>query len=365
MLRNSARDFLKTECPKRVVREIEESESGYSPELWEKMADLGWMGIIIPEEYGGVGMGLLELAVLFEEFGRAALPGPMFATAMGTLALLEAGTPDQKKRFLPEVTSGKLILTLAVDEPDALYDPRFVGLRAVRHQGDGYAVTGTKLMVPYPHVAGYLIVVARTSGEAGNENGLTLFMAAGNAPGIGLIAAKTISSDRQYQVEFSGVPVPAGDLLGKADQAWAAVRSVLEKALALQCAEAVGGAQHELEVTAEYTKNRVQFGRPIGTFQAVQHRLADMFIDVQAARWTTYQAVWRLSEGLPASREVSIAKGITGRAVQRVAFSAQQLHGGIGVDLDYDLHFYYRRAKAFELKLGTPAFHFNALGAQL
>jgi alkylation response protein AidB-like acyl-CoA dehydrogenase len=175
----------------------------------------------------------------------------------------------------------------------------------------------------------------------------------------------TIAADKQFEVVFDKVSVSDSDILGSLHKGLPMVKAVLRKATAIQCAVMVGGAQQELELTAEHTKTRIQFDRPIGTFQAVQHRLADMFVDVQGARWTTYQAVWRLSEGLPADREVTIAKAFSNIACQRVAASAQQLHGGIGVDKDYDLHFYFRRAKAFELSLGSTPFHLKTLEAEL
>jgi alkylation response protein AidB-like acyl-CoA dehydrogenase len=208
-------------------------------------------------------------------------------------------------------------------------------------------------------------LVARTAGNPGDEEGITLFAVDAKAQGINLTPVKTIAADKQFQVDFDNVSVSSDEVIGDPGGGLSVIRSVLEKAAAIQCAEAAGGAQQELDMTAKYTKEREQFDRPIGTFQAVQHRLADMYVDARAARWTTYQAVWRLSEGMPASRELAIAKAITSKACQRVAFSAQQLHGGIGVDMDYDLHFYYRRAKAFELKFGTPSFHLEALGAEI
>lgn len=364
MLRKSAREFLTAECPKSVVRQLEDSDSGFSPQLWKKMAQLGWMGILIPEEYGGAGWTMIEQAVLFEEFGRAALPGPMFATLMATLVILDGGTEEQKKAFLPKVASGDLVLTVALDEPEAVYAPTFLATRVVP-KGKGYSISGTKLFVPYPHVANYMIVAARTAGQPGDEKGVTLFAIKQKDQGISLTPMKTIAVDRQFQVDLQSVSVSSGDVIGHLDVGAAVIKTVLRKATAVQCAEMLGGAQQELEMTAEYTKKRIQFARPIGTFQAVQHRLADMFIDVQAARWTTYQAVWRLSQDMEVDKELAIAKFITGKACQRVAFSAQQLHGGIGVDLDADLHFYYRRAKVFELALGTPSVHLKALEAHI
>jgi len=364
MLRKSARDFLSAECPKSLVREIEAGDLGYSPELWKKMAALGWMGLALPEEYGGAEFSLLDLAVLFEEFGRAAMPGPMFSTTAGALAVLEFGTEEQKRALLPKVASGELIMTLAMAEPEVNEDPRFIATRAESRDG-GYVITGPKLFVPYAHIADYMLVVARTEGASGDDKGLTVFIVDAKAAGINLTPLITIAADKQFEVVFDKVSVSDSDILGSLHKGLPLLQAVLRKATAIQCAAMVGGAQQELELTAEHTKTRIQFERPLGAFQAVQHRLADMYIDVQGARWITYQAVWRLSEGLRADREVAIAKAFSNIACQRVAASAQQLHGGLGVDKDYDLHFYFRRAKAFELSLGSTPFHLKTLEAEL
>ncbi len=364
MLRDTARDFLQSECDKSVVRKLEASDSGHSPELWKKMADLGWMGIAVPEEYGGVGLGLLELAVLFEEIGRAAFDSPLFATILGTLAILEAGTKAQKSEWLPPAAAGESILTVALAEQEVSNDFRFVSVPAQAKEG-GYEIRGAKLFVPYALLADLIVVAARTAGTPGEEAGITLFAADAKAAGIRCTFLPTMAPDKQYLVEFDGVWIPADRILGDLNAGFPIIRSVLAQAVALQCAEMVGGAEHELDVTAAYTKERVQFDRPIGTFQAVQHRLADMLTDVQGARWTSYQAICRLSRGLPAAKELAIAKAFTSDACQRVAFGAQQLHGGIGVDLDYDLHFYYRRAKALELKFGSAPLHLQALEKEI
>jgi len=365
MLKKSARDFLSVECPKKVVREIEAGDLGYSPELWKKMASLGWMGLPLPEEYGGAGLSLLDMAVLFEEFGRAAMTEPMFSTVvLGALPILQWGTEEQKKAFLPKVATGELFLTMALAEPRVNEDPAFVNTRAMT-KDDGFLIHGTKLFVPYAHIADYILVVARTKGVAGDKKGITVLIVDRKAQGINIAPLITIAADKQFEVSFDKVFVSSRNMLGSLHNGLALIRETLKKAAAIQCAEMVGVAQQELEMTAEHTKNRVQFERPLGTFQAVQHRLADMFIDVNGARWTTYQAVWRLSEGLPADREVAIAKAFANIACQRVAFSAQQLHGGLGVDKDYDLHFYFRRAKAFALTLGSTPFHLKTLEAEI
>ncbi len=361
MLRNSARDFLTTECPKAVIQRIEASETGHDPEIWKKMADLGWMGVALPEEYGGSGMKLLDLAVLVEEFGRAAMPGPFVSTVvMGAMPIADFGSEDQKKAFLPKVAGGESILTMALWEPEVNEEPRFIAARAIK-QGPKFAITGTKLFVPYASVADHILVAARTAGKPGDEGGLTVFIVDAKSKGIAITPLKTLAGDKQFEVAFSGVSVSQADVLGTVNEGIGIIRSTLAKATAIQCAEMIGGAQQELEMTAEYAKTRIQFERPIGSFQAVQHRMADMFIDMTGARWTTYQAIWKLSEGLPAERELAIAKAFANVACQRIAFGAQGIHAGVGVDMDHDLQFYFRRQKAFDLKNGTTSFHLKTV----
>lgn len=361
LLKNSARDFLNTECPKSVVREIEASESAHSPELWNKMAELGWMGLPLPEQYGGAEFSLLDLAILFEELGRAAMPSPMFSSIVqGALPILDWGTEEQKSSILPKVASGEMILTFAMAEPQVSYDARYVATKATT-QGDSYSLSGTKLFVPYAHIADRILVVTRTSGSPGDEKGLTVFIIDARAPGITETQLINIAADKLSEVVLDGVSASSSDILGKVEDGFEVVQSILTKSAAIRCAEMVGGAQAELEITAEYTKTRHQFDRPIGTFQAVQHKLADMFIDVNGARWITYQAIWRLTENLPVEKELAIAKAFTDIASQRVALGAQQLHAGIGYDRDYDIHFYYRRQKAFDLRQGTTAVHLATL----
>ncbi len=364
MLKKSAQDFLKKQCDKSVIKELEDSEDGFSKKLWKNMAKLDWMAIVIPEDYEGVGWTLLDLAVLFEEFGRTAFNGPMLCNVMGALALLEGGSDEQNDKLLPKIASGKTIMTVANDEPQVAYDYRYVELEA-KSNDDGYVINGTKILVPYATVADKIVVSARTSGAPGDDDGITLLMVDAKATGLSFSPIKVIGGEKMFQIDFENVSVSAGDVIGEVDNGLPILKSVVEKATAIQCAEMVGNAQLELEMTAEYTRNRVQFKRAIATFQTVQHRVSDMFIAVQCAKWTTYQAIWRLSEGMSATREVAIAKIITNNAVREVAFSAQQLHGGMGVDVDYDLHWYYTRAKSFELKFGTVPAQNEVLQAEM
>ncbi len=361
LLKNEARQFLDSECPKKVIRHIEASDIGYSPAIWQKMAHLGWPGLVLPEEYGGVGGGLLDLAILFEELGKTALPNPMFSTiVLGALPILEGGSDEQKKELLPRVAGGELILTLALSEPDLDYNPAFIKTKA-KHDNGNFVISGTKLFVPYAGVADYMLVVARTARATSGGKGITMFLVPSKSKGIRLTALDTAAGDKQFEVVFNRVVVSSKDILGKVGEVWPLVEKALLRATAIQCVQTVGVMQQALSMTANYTSTRIQFGRPIGSFQAVQHRLADMLTDVEGARWLSYRAVHRLDRGLPAARQVAMAKAWTSDACQRVAYGAQHLHGGIGMDMDYDLHFYFRWAKVMELSLGAAPFHLAAI----
>lgn len=357
LLRKETRHFLETECPKSFVKELESSDLGYSPELWDKMAELGWPGLVIPEEYGGAGCDLMDLAVLFEEVGRAALPSPLFSTVvLGALPILEGGDEEWKRRLLPGVAKGETILTMALAEPEADYRPEFYRTRALR-KGNRFALSGTKLFVHNAHVADYLLVVARTARASAAGEGLSVFIVERERPGISLTPLITIAADKQSEVRFDKVSSSPNDILGSLHSGWPLVQATLGKAIAIRCVEMVGVAQKALDMTASYAATRVQFARPIGGFQAVQHRLADMMTDVEGARWLSYQAVWRLSGGMPADREVAIAKAWASDACQRVTAGAQHIHGGVGMDLDYDLHYYFRWSKGLELDFGAAPLH--------
>jgi alkylation response protein AidB-like acyl-CoA dehydrogenase len=357
LLRKVARSFLETECPKSLVKKLESSDPGYSPELWRKMADLGWLGLIVPEEYGGVGGSLMDLAVLFEEVGRAVLPGPLFSTVvLGALPVLEAGAEEQKRQLLPRIARGETILTMALTEPEADYRPGWYRTRAVR-RGNRLTLDGTKLFVQNAHAADYLLVVARTGRTGSAAAEASIIMVGREAPGISRHPLVTIAGDRQFEVNFEGVSASLSDTLGGLGKGWPVVEKTMRQAAAIRCVEMVGVAQKAMEMTSSYASTRIQFERPIGSFQAVQHRLADMMTDVEGARWLSYQAVWRLSRGLPAEKEVALAKAWTSDACLRVTSGAQHIHGGVGMDLDYDLHYYFRWAKAVELDLGAAPAH--------
>jgi len=365
MLRTSARDFLTAECPTDLVKEMADDEVGYKPEMWAKMAELGWMGLAFPEEYDGMGMTFLDLAVLLEEMGRACLPGPFFPTVvLAGFTILEAGSEQQKKDLLSKIASGEAIATLAITEPSASYDASAITVKAVA-DGDGYVISGTKLFVENAHIADYIIVVARTKEGGAPEDGITLFVVDGKAPGITTTLLRTISGSKQCEVSFDNVKLPGASVLGEVDKGWPVVDNVLEKAAAAKCAEMVGGAQATLDMSVAYAKERIQFGRPIGSFQAIQHHCANMLTDVDGSRFITYQAAWKLSEGLPATMEVSMAKAWTNDAYRRVTQLGHQIHGGIGFCMDHDMPLYFKAAKTAESLFGTSDWHREKVAQEL
>ena len=363
IVRQTAKRFLAKECPSSLVRELLESETGHSPELWKKFAELGWLGMVFPEEYGGVGSSLLDLAVLAEEFGRALVPSTFYSTVIGALSILNGGTETQKEHFLPLVSEGKALISLALTEPSGSYDPDFITTKAQR-QGDNWVIDGTKLFVPDAQSADYLVVVARTDDGPARE-GLSAFIVPTTIPGLSIDPLVTFAGDRQAEVVLNEVLVEADSVMGEPDTVWPVVEKTLQQQTALQLADNVGVGQHVMDTTVEYVKIRLQFDRPIGSFQAVWHHCANMATDVDGARYLAYDAIWRLSQGSPATKELSMAKSWGTEAVKRTTIIAHQLHGGIGYVTEYDLHMYSARAKAVEQVLGTPAEHLEIVAQQM
>lgn len=356
MLKTLARDFLQKECPKRLVRQLDESEEGYSAELWHKMAELGWMGLGFPEKYGGSERKFLDLAVLLEEMGYNILPGPFFSTVvLGGMAILATGSEEQKTEFLPKVAGGEMILSLALTEPSASYDAASIKTKAVARNGK-YVIKGTKLFVLNANVADYILCVARTRKTKNPEDGITIFLVDAKSPGVKCTLLKTLARDKQCEVVFDNVTVSEKSIVGEQDEGWPIVKDVLQKATVAKCAEIVGGAQATLDMAVNYAKERVQFGRPIGSFQAIQHYCANMAMDVTGSRFITYKAAWKVSEGLPAALDVAIAKTWASEAYGRVTLSAHQIFGAIGFTMDHDIHLYYRQAKAAEIIFGDADF---------
>jgi len=357
MLRKTARDFLANEFPMTLVREMVDDERGYTPELWHKVADLGWLGLAFPEEYGGSGANFLDLVALLEETGRGCFSGPFFSTAvLGGLTILDAGTEEQKREFLPKIAGGESILTLALTERDVSYEPSGVRLKATADK-DSYILDGEKLFVPDAHIADWLLCVARTTEATMGVDGITVFLTDANSPGISYTVLKTLAGDKQCRVVFDSVRVPKTRILGELDQGWPIVCRALQRATVAKCAEMLGGAQRVLEMVVDYAKDRQQFGRAIGSFQAIQHHAANMAIDVDGMRLTTYETAWMLSEGLSCAKEVAMAKVWASDAYKRIALLGVKIHGGVGYMQDHDITIYFRRAEAAEAAFGNADLH--------
>ena len=358
MLKNSAREFLAQESPLTLVREMEDDDRGFTEELWRQLSSLGWTGIPFPEQYGGTGGSFLDLVVLVEEMGRALLPGPYFATVvLGGLTVLDAGSAAQKDYILPGVCTGSTRLTLALTEPSATTEAWGVQTTADA-AGDGYVINGVKLFVPDAHAADVIIVAARTAPAGANpEDGITLFFVPADAAGVAVEQISTIGNERLCEVRLDGVAVPAESVLGAVGQGWPIIERALARATAAHCVQMVGGADAVLEMTVDYVKQRTQFGRPVGSFQAVQHHCANMATDVEGARQIAYQAAWAIAEGMPARREVAMAKAWCSRAYQRVCSLGHQCHGAIGFTMEHNLQLYTRRAKVQELSYGNVHDH--------
>jgi len=354
ILRQSARDFLEEKCPKSFVKEMEQDEKKYSPELWKEMADLGWVGLAFPEKYGGSDMNFLDLAVLLEEMGRACLPSPFVASVvLGGLPILDAGSEEQKAKYLPEIASGKAIFSMALIEPELGYEATAIKAEA-KAEGDSFVINGTKLFVPYGNVADYLLVVARTSK---NAEGVTVFIVDAKSPGIKVTLLSTMAHENLCEVVFENVKVSGNNVLGGVDQGWPVIQKALERNDAARCCEVAGNFGWVMEDTIAYVLDRKQFGRPIGSFQVLQHYCADMSTYLEGTRLAAHQAAWAVSEGLPSTREVAVAKAWINQVSATFFNLAHQMHGAMGVALEHDLHFYTTRAKAVELGYGEGNYY--------
>jgi alkylation response protein AidB-like acyl-CoA dehydrogenase len=359
MIQTSVREFLEKECPSDKVRELEEDEKGYDPEMWRMMAELGWMGIILPEEYEGTEGDFIDLAIVIEEMGRKLLPSPFFPTvALCSLPLLEYGNDEQKERFLPRIADGEEIWTLALTESSATHSASDITLTATL-EGEDYLLSGTKIFVPYAHVAHYFLVVAK------DADGFTPFLVDTRTKGIKVEIIPTTAHDKQCAVTFDHVRLPARNILGEAGRGWDIVEFILQRGTLLRCAEMAGGAQAALEITNDYAKKRIQFDRPIGSFQAIQHKLAEMFIDVEGLRYLIYEAAWAISSGSTSNLLISMAKVKANEIYQRTCIESIKVHGAIGFTREQDIGLYYLRTKAWEFALGDSWFHRERIATEL
>jgi alkylation response protein AidB-like acyl-CoA dehydrogenase len=346
MLRELVRGVCASTSPLTVVREMEDDPTGYPADLWKQLAELDLIGLLIPSEYGGSGMSALEGVVVYEELGRALAPTPHFVSAVMTAGVIaRAGTEEQRQDWLPRIASGDAIVTTAWLEPHGGFGPEGVRLQA-RADGDGFVLDGSKRHVPFASAAGYLLVLART-GDAPTD--VDLFLVDGASAGVVLTQQLAIASDAQYQVDFTGVRVPAANRVGGAGTGWATWHDTMLDGIILLAAQAMGGAQFALDITVQYAKDRHQFDKPLGAFQALAHYLADASTAVDGGTVLVHEAAWARAEGRSVSRLAPMAKLFACQTFRDVTAMAQQIFGGVGFTLEYDIQLYFRRAKQLQV----------------
>ncbi len=363
-LRQTIRRFLEDKSPSTEVRRLMDTVDGSDDAVWKQMGqELGLQSLHIPEEYGGQGFTFVELGIVLEEMGRVLLCAPYFSTVvLSADAILNAGTDEQKQALLPGIASGETRAALAFTEPNGRWDASGITLEAAA-DGDGYVLNGTKSFVIDGHTADLIVVVARTAGTSG-EDGIGFFTVAGDAAGLTRTPLATMDQTRkQAKLEFAGVKAAA---LGDVGSGWSALSKTLDQAAVGLANEMVGGAQKVLEMSVQYAKDRVQFGRPIGSFQAIKHKCADMLLEVESAKSAAYYAAWSAAEDndeLPVV--ASLAKAYCSDAYFHAAAENIQIHGGIGFTWEHDAHLYFKRAKSSEILLGDATYHRELLAQRI
>jgi alkylation response protein AidB-like acyl-CoA dehydrogenase len=355
MLRAAAQDFLAASCPLHVVRDIEKGAESHKSQLWAQLVELGWTGLIIPEKYGGLGGSFSDLVVLLEETGRVLLPGPFFSnTVLFSLPLLTFSSPGQNDRLLEQLAVGEVKGTLAMNELTGSYHLSDIKTLAVPEE-DGFVLTGTKMFVSDAAVSDYLLIAAMTGTPRNTP--LTVFLVNRNIAGLTIADLETFTNDGQAQIKLDNVYIPSGQSLSQVDKGDGVLRQALEWAAVAKCAEMLGCAQAILELVVAYTKQRAQFDRPIGSFQAIQHYCANMATDLEGARVVTYRAAWKISTGKSSSMDASLAKSWVSSVASRLVYLAHQCFGAIGFTQDHDLQLFTRRLKAGEIMFGDESFH--------
>ena len=342
MLREMVRGVCEQYANLDVVRAMEDDAVGYPVDLWAQLAELGILGMTIPEEHGGSGMTMQEGVVVYEELGRALAPLPHLVSAVVSAgAILTGGSAEQIAEWVPKLASGEAIFTPAWTEPDNGFGPKGVQVEAVA-DGDGFTITGTKQHVYFASSAQRLIVLARTGAE---PTAIDLFLVDPSGDGVTLTQKMSISSDTQYRVDFAGVRVSAADRIGPAGSGWATWQTVMNDAMILQAAYANGGNEHALDITVQYSKDREQFDKPLGAFQALSHDMADAKTALDGSKVLNYEAAWAHSLGRPVTKLAAMSKLFACNSYRDTTAMAQQIFGGVGFTLEYEIQLYFRRAK--------------------
>lgn len=360
-LQRSAREFLAHECPPALVREtareVAQSGAGVPRTLYRRMAELGWMGLLVPEKQGGLGLAALDLALVLEELGRVVAPGPFLPTQLAIAGLLRAGAAAQRAAWLPRLVAGEAFGTLAHLEESDRHEPAGIQAKATR-KGDGWVLAGTKLFVPEAQGADVFLVAARTKAGTGPE-GVSLFLVDRGARGLRVKPHRHVDLTRRFgEVVLKDVALPEGALLGDADQGWPVLARLLDLAAVGIAADSLGGAQRALEMAIEYSRVREQFGRKIGSFQALKHIAAEMLADVEPARSLVWYAAYAWDRRpRDAARAAAMAKASLGDVYSRTVRRSVEIHGGIGFTWEFDLQLWFKRAHTNETLFGDPSFH--------
>jgi alkylation response protein AidB-like acyl-CoA dehydrogenase len=357
MLKKTALDFLRRDAPKEVVQNLQETDTGITDELWQKAVDMGWLGVIIPEEYGGAGNPLTSAAVLFEALGSGPLPGPHFSSGiLGSLMVLEAGSEEQKKSILPSVTKGEDILTLALTESEYSWEPGGVQTTATS-KNDDFILDGVKLFTIDAQAATHFVVAARTGKQADPAKGISLFLVNSKSGGVSVRRLPRFLAGRTFEVKLDSVKVPGADMLGEKGAGWPPLKRAIDKAIPVLCAYKVGGCQAVCDMALEYSRIRVQFGQAIGRFQRVQDMIIEIVNHLDAARWSTYEALWKLDTGRPAEESIHMAKAVASEAYWEACTWGHRVFSGISYSQEHPLSFHTRASRSLYSYLGEPAYH--------
>jgi alkylation response protein AidB-like acyl-CoA dehydrogenase len=365
LIKKTAREFLSKECDSLFVRDMEKDEKGFTPKLWNKLSELGWLGLMFPDEYGGLSGSYLDLTVLLMEMGYHCMPGPFFSTVvLGGMTLMEAGNTEQKKDLLTKISDGKLFMTLALTEISAGYTPDKIHVKAEKNK-DGFVINGTKLFVPDAHVADKIICVARTAERDNKKDGITLFIVDKQSKGLEITPLDTFAGDKLSEVNFNNVCVKEKDILGEQNKGWDVVAKVIQLAAVGKCAEMIGGGERSMEIAIENSKGREQFGQKIGSFQAVQHHCANILTHLDTSRMMTYEAAWKISDGLSFEKDVAMTKAWVSDSCRQLVALSHQVMGGLGFMEEYDLQLFFRKTKAAGVYYGNADFYRDVLAEKL
>ena len=363
MLRDNARGFLAKNAPIAHLRALRDNRDalGFSRALWKNFVEMGWAGILVPQDYGGLGLGHVEAGVVMEELGRTLTPSPFLSTAvLAATAIARAGTDKQKEKYLPQIVAGELIATLAVDET-AKHHPDQIAMTAAR-TGKDFKLSGAKTFVIDGHVANLLIVAARTAGKAGDTTGLTLFIVDANAPGVRAERTATVDTHNAARITFEDVKVGADNVLDKVDAGWDALEGVLNVGRAAVAAEMVGNSEEAFGRTVAYLKERKQFGKAIGEFQALQHRAAHLYCELEVTRAAVLKALQTLDGNFAnAGAAVAVAKARAGSTATLAVQEGVQMHGGIGMTDEFDIGLFMKRVRVCNELFGDSNFHADRL----